>query len=130
MILINEILYADGEEIVLKTIDINKKLYGMHSTLRGRIIAPTFYHIFKFKEGATSAVAVTKDEEFIAIDFNGMTSDLASEQETFYRNLIIKNSRCNCYNFERSLIGCIYCNGMRQIPNPYSMKLLDQVWKD
>lgn len=129
MILINEILYADSEELILKTVDADRKLYGMHSTLRGRIVAPTFYHIFKFKEGATSAVAVTKDEEYVSLDYNGITSDLASEQEAFYRNLIIKNSRCNCYNLERSVRGCTICFGMQQISNPYSIKSLSQVWK-
>lgn len=127
MILINEILYADDEELILKTIDINKRLYGMHSTLRGRIVTPTFCHIFKFKNGATYTVAVTKDEDYVVVDYNGITSDLAHEQETFYSNLIIKNSRCNCYNLSGT--SCIYCNGLKQISIPYAMKLLDQIWK-
>lgn len=117
MILINEILYQDGEETIFKT--MKDDLYGMHSSKRGMLMKPSFLHIFKFKESFT--VVVDKQEEYLEMDYNGITSPLAAEKKALYNKYLIKNSRCNCYASGKSG-SCQLCHGYGQIFNKVRKK--------
>ena len=118
MILFHEILFADSEEIIYKTIDIKKNLYGMHSSKRGQIIEPSFLHIWEF-EGETTVV-IDQQEQYWSCDFNGIIDPLPPEKIEEYKSYIIKNSRCNCWNQENSSYPCNMCDGSQQIENAFS----------
>ena len=107
-ILINEILFFDEEEILYKTINETKTLYGIHSSKRRTIIKPTFLHIFKFGGSATKTVAINESDEYIWLDYNGLTHPLDEETREEYRSTIIKNSRCNCYNIDYIKTAALY----------------------
>ncbi|WP_192822099.1 hypothetical protein [Rufibacter sp. LB8] len=124
--LINEILFFDEEEILYKTINETKTLYGIHSSKRRTIIKPTFLHIFKFEEGSTRTVAVDQKDNYLWVDYNGLTHELDEETKEEYRSTIIKNSRCNCFNIEYKKTACTFCDARCQIWNRASSRLLDK----
>ena len=126
IILRNEILFSDNEEIIYKTIYLKEDLYGMHSSKRGSIVEPSFLHIFEFDEDGNTVV-ISPNEEFFEMDFNGIVLPLSEEKREWYRNLIIKNSRCNCYASEGVKKECQICDGCEQIENAYADKHLNRI---
>ena len=118
MILINEILHADNEEIIYKTVDLEENLYGLFSSKRGRIVEPSFFHIWEFEEDGTTVI-IDQQENYWEMDWNGIVVPLDPKKEEEYKSFIIKNSRCNCWGNE-NLRGCQICGGMEQIENGYS----------
>ncbi|MFB9864091.1 hypothetical protein [Rufibacter immobilis] len=125
-ILLNEILYYDQEEILYKTIDESKNLYGIHSSKRRTIVAPSFLHIFKFEGSATTTVAIDQSDNYLWLDYNGLTQELDEKIKEEYRSIIIKNSRCNCWNLEYNKTDCTFCDARCQIRNRNGIRLLDK----
>ncbi|WP_181307539.1 hypothetical protein [Rufibacter sp. XAAS-G3-1] len=123
--LINEILFFDEEEILYKTINETKTLYGIHSSKRRAIIKPTFLHIFPFGRSATKTVAINESDEYIWLDFNGLTHPLDEETKEDYRSTIIKNSRCNCWSLY-NIKACGLCDARKQIRNKNGIRLLNK----
>lgn len=125
IILRNEILFSDREEIIYKTISLKENLYGMHSSKRGSVIEPSFLHIFEFED--EEAVIVDQQEQYWGIDWNGIVSPLSEKKKEWYQNIIIKNSRCNCYANEEMRVNCQLCDGSEQIENAYADKHLNRI---
>ena len=119
MVLRNEPLFMDDEEILYKTIDVKEQLYGIHSSKRGEIIAPSFLHIWEFDDDGTTVV-IDQQEQYWEIDFNGIVVPLDPKKEEEYKSYIIKNSRCNCWNQENFKDLCNLCDGMQEIENAFS----------
>ena len=126
MILRNELLLADREEIIYKTIDLERQLYGMYSSKRREIIKPSFLHIFEFDEDGTTVVISPNEESFV-MDWNGIVSPISQEKKEWYQNLIIKNSRCNCYGNGERRVNCQLCDGSEQIENAYADKQFNRI---
>lgn len=132
MILWNEILLMDDEEILYKTIDLEEQLYGIHSSKRGEVVAPSFLHIWDFGDDGTTTVVIDQQEQYWQLDFNGIIDPLPPEKIEEYKSYIIKNSRCNCWNQENLKNTCDLCGGMQEIENAYSERSLNKFfgWED
>lgn len=83
-ILRNEILLADNEEIIYKTIGLEEHLYGMYSSKRGIIVKPSFLHIFEFDDDGTTVV-ISPNEEYFEVDWNGIASPISKEKKNGIR---------------------------------------------
>ena len=126
MILIHEILHADNEKIIYKTVDLEENLYGLFSSKRGHIVEPSFLHIWEFDDDGTTVI-IDQQENYWEMDWNGIVTPLSEEKKEWYKNIIIKNSRCNCFGSEEKRVSCQLCDGSEQIENSYADKHLNRI---